>query len=185
MPTCYTPTVGFSPNRSPNRPIKTGTFNNTLYITLSTMQANLTSQNLASLWGSGPHKPYVYTTTLSFSPALGNPDPQTIHYDNYDWRASCGNPLRDTYYIRLRLTVPALPPQWFYPQPNVQSSQTRGLVTARGLKQWVPAIPIPAIPLTSMEWRVQVRPVPPPLPRGRTAYCSPGDNWRNNHRGHH
>jgi len=118
-----------------NRPIMTGFFNNATYLTQSTMQGNLSSQNLARFEVVDLAKPFAYTTTQSF-PSTSNPDPQTItYYDNYDWRASYGNPLRDTYYdaYDIYLQSPSNT-QWPYPQANVQSMLTKGLVTGTRTK---------------------------------------------------
>ncbi|MGN6440190.1 MAG: DUF6443 domain-containing protein [Agriterribacter sp.] len=51
-------------------------------------------------------------------------------YDNYDWRASWGNPLTDTYNSTYNTYLQTASNTAFpYPQSNAKSSQTRGLVT--------------------------------------------------------
>ena len=112
-----------------NRPIMTGFFNNATYVTQSTMQGNLTSQNLARFEVVDLTKPYAYTTNLSF-PSTGNPDPQIItHYDNYDWVAIRGQQIsatRITTYDSYLLPVNGNYP---YAEPMSQSSAVKGLVT--------------------------------------------------------
>jgi RHS repeat-associated protein len=112
-----------------NRPIMTGFFNNTLYTTQSTMQANLTNQNLARFEVVDFTKTYAYTTNLSF-PSTGFPDPQTItHYDNYDWVPTRGYQIsasRVTTYDSYLLPVNGAA---LWAEPVVQSNAVNGLVT--------------------------------------------------------
>lgn len=53
-----------------------------------------------------------------------------IFYDDYAWRSSYGNPLSATYTTAYDGYLQAGPATaWPYPRPNIQSAQTRALVT--------------------------------------------------------
>ena len=112
-----------------NRPILTGFYTHAVVLAQDTMQRYLYAQNLGRFETYQTATFPLYTVNLSFPVVNFNNDVNTItYYDDHSWTDWYGNyRYLDTTY-RSKFLAPSNT-TYPYPQPLVQSTATRGMVT--------------------------------------------------------